>query len=170
MDEDVDGHGAAVADHEGEAFLLLDDAHEARPGAADDFHHLTLGLVHLPLGEQHHLHRVAVQGVVGVVGGNLYVLAALLFGYHVGFATLLHVDGAGDVVLRHQLVVDGLGVDFEFSFVVVFHQVLVLGKGLHGAYHFLAFGLAVGTDARGNLLVVVGVEGVVGEDFKYLFG
>ena len=170
VDEDVDGHGAAVADHEGEAFLLLDDAHKARLGAADDFHHLTLGLVHLALGEHQHLDGVAVEGVVGVVGGNLYVLAALLFGYHVGFAPLLHVDGAGDIVLRHQVVVDAFGVDFVFAFVAVFDEVFLLGEFLDGAYHLLALGLAARADARTDLLVVVGVEGVVGEDFKYLFG
>ena len=107
---------------------------------------------------------------MGVVGGNLDVLAALLFGYHVGFAALLHVDGADDVVLRHQLVVDGLGVDLVLALVGVFDEVFLLGEFLDGAYHLLAFGLAARADARGNLLVVVGVEGVVGEDFEYLFG
>ena len=169
MDEDVNRHGAAVADHEGEALLLLQHAHKARAGAFHDLHHLPLGLVHLALREHQHAHRVAVQGVVGVVGGYLYVFAALLVGYHVGLAALFHVDGAHHVVVRHQVVVDVLGVDLVLPLVVVFHELLLLGELLHGAYHLLPVGLAAGADARAYLLVVEGVEGVVGKYLQYLF-
>ena len=147
MDEDIHGHGAAVAHHEGEAFLPLDDTHEACLGTLDDFHHLPLGLVHFALGEHQHLDGVAVEGVVGVVGGYLDVLAALLVGDDVSFAALLHVDGSGDIVLRQQLVVNGFGVDLVFAFVTVLDEVFLLSELLHGAYHLLSLGLAVGTDA-----------------------
>ena len=121
-----------------------------------------------------------MEGVVGVVGGNLDILSKVLpwlliscllvsFTNHVGLAALFHVDGADDIVLRQQLVVDGLGIDLVFAFVAVLDEVLLLGKFLNGAYHLLTLGLAVGADARGNLLVVVGVEGIVGKDFEYLF-
>ena len=163
MDEYIYRHGAAVADHEGKSFLLLDDTHKAGLGALQYLDHLSLGLVHLSLREHQHTHRVAVQGVVGVVGGYLYVLAAFLVGYYIGLAALLHVDGALDVVLRHQVVVDALGIYLVFAFVVVFDEVLVLGELLDGAYHLLPLGFAAGAYARADLLVVVGVEGIVGE-------
>ena len=169
VDEDVHVHRARVADHEGEALLLLDDAHEARLGPLEDFHHLPFGLVHLALREHQHADGVAVQCMVRVVGGYLYVLAPFLVGYDVGLAALFHVDGALDVVLRHQVVVDVLGVDFVLPFMVVLHQLLALGQLLDGAYHLLPFGLAPCADARGDLLVVEGVEGVVDKDFQYLF-
>ncbi len=177
VDEDVDVHGAAVADHEGEALLLLDDADEACLGALDDFHHLSFGLVHLALREHEHADGVAVQCMVGVVGGYLYVLGGrgvgvlgVGLGYDVGLAALLHVDGACDIVLRHQVVVDALGVDFVFALVVVLDEVVVLGELLDGADDLLAFSLAACAYARGDLLVVEGVEGIVDKDFEYLFG
>ena len=51
---------------------------------------------------------------------------------------------------------------------VVLDQVLLFGQLLHGADDGLALGLAVGSYARADLLVVEGVEGVVGKDLEYL--
>ena len=145
MDEDVHLHGAAVADHEGEALLSLDDAHEAGLGTLDNLHHLPFRLMHLALGEHEHLYGVAMQGMVGVIGRNLDVFATLFFRYHVGFAALLHVDDPDHIVLGKQVVIDGLGIDFVFPFVVILNEVFVLGKLLDGANHLLPLGLAVGT-------------------------
>ena len=126
--------------------------------------------MHFALWEHQHFDSVAVQSVVCIVGGNLYVFAAFFFGYHVGFAALLHVDGANHVVLRHQIVVDALWIYLVLALVRVLHEVLLLGEFLHGAYHLLPFGFAAGAYARADLLVVVGVEGIVGKDFEYLLG
>ena len=87
-----------------------------------------------------------MQGVVGVVGCNLYVFATFLVGNYIGLAALLHVDGSGDVVLWQQVVVDALRVDTVFALMVVGDEMLLLGELLDGAYHLLPFGLAARAD------------------------
>ena len=60
--------------------------------------------------------------------------------------------------------------DAGIALMVVGDKVFLLGELLYGAYHLLSLGLAAGADARTDLLVVEGVEGIVGKDFQYLFG
>ena len=110
-----------------------------------------------------------MQGVVGVVGGYLYIFAAFLVGYHVCLAALLHVDGAHHIVLWQQVVVDALGINAVLALMVVGDKVFLLGEFLDGAYHLLPLSFAAGADARADLLMVESVEGIVGKDFEYLF-
>ncbi len=164
--ENVHHHGAAVANQESKAVLFLYDAHKPGAGSFQNLHHLSLGLVHLALGEHQHLHRIAVQGMVCVVCRYQHILAVLVLGYHIGLACLLHVDGAYQVVLGQQVVVDVLWVDFIFAAgVLVCHQYLGFGQFLKGGNHQLAASLVVGSHPRGNLFVVERIKRIIG---KYL--
>ena len=165
--EDVDHHIAVVAHQEGEFLHLLHASHKACLGALQYLYHLAFRLVHFALRKHQHLHRVAVQGVARVVGGNHNILAPLFLRNDVGLAGLLHIDGADDVVLRQQVVVDVLGVDFVFA-ASLFDQDFRLGHLVDGHLHQLARGLVVGSHFRCYLFVIVRCERRIGKDFQYL--
>ena len=170
-DEDVDHHGAAVADHEGKAALHLNRAHKACAGTLQHFDNLPLGLVHFALREHQHFDRVAMQCVAGIVRGNQHILSAFLLGNDIGLAGLLHVDCAHHVVLGQQIVVNVLGINLILAAgIPVLNQNLGFGQFQYCGRHQLAAALVMCPHPRRHLLVVERLEGVVGKYFQYLFG
>ena len=165
-DENIDHHGAAVADHEGKAALQLYRAHKTCAGTLQYFDNLPFGLVHLALREHQHFDCVAMQCVAGIVRGNQHILASFLLGDDVGFAGLLHVDCAHYVVLGQQIVVNVLGVNFVLAAgIVVFNQNFGFGQFQYCGCHQLAAALVVCAHPRRHLLVVERLEWIIG---KYL--
>ena len=143
------------------------------------FHHLTFRLVHLAPGEHQHTDGVAMQCMVGIVGCYLDILSKVLsclliscllisFTNNIGLAALLHINGASDIVARHQVVVDRLGINAVLALMVVRDKMFFLGKLLYGTDHLLALSLASQAQSRTYLLVVEGVEWIIGKDFEYL--
>ena len=169
-DEYIDGHGAAVADHEGKTLLELDAADETSASPLEYLDHLAFGFVHLALWKHHHLDGVAVECVAGVARGNLDVVAVLVARNDIGLAALVHVDGADDVVFGKEFVGEVLGVEFESAFVVGLDEDFFFDQLLHGGDDGLTAAFVMSTYPGCNLLVVECVERIAGKDLYDRFG
>ena len=107
-DEDIDRHPVHIGADEDVAVCDAQHTNKFSMLAFEHLHNLTFGFAVVTFGEHGHAHAVAMQGLVGVLGGDEDVFAFAVVAHHVGLARRLHLDRTLDIFrlrpeLRHTL-------------------------------------------------------------------
>ena len=107
-DEDIDRHPVHIGTDEDIAMGYGKHTHKLSVAAFEHLHYFSFGFAVVAFWEHGHTNMVAMQGFIGVVGGDEDILAFTVVAHHVSLARRLHFHRALHILglrpkLRHTL-------------------------------------------------------------------